>query len=183
MRELFASLMSKPTRETYLELRRQLIDSEHYDPYSKDLQNAEESLGAGNLEKAEQTLRSGMPNLLLSPTAHLLLSFILHKQGDEQGAEMERYIGMACSEAMTQSGDGTQENPYQVLRTSDEYDLLRYLEKEFASQGLVEKNGRFYDSMTCRDGEEIWFEITEMYAKLAQKMGFAGEEGNAPLPD
>lgn len=180
MRDLFASLMSKPTRETYLELRRQLIESEHYDPYSNDLQSAEEALGAENLEKAEELLRGGMPNLLLSPTAHLLISFIMHKKGDEQGSEVERYIAMACSEAMTQSGDGTQESPYLVLRTSDEYDLLRYLEKEFAGQGLVEKDGRFYDSMKCTDGEEIWFEITEMYAKLSEKLGFNDETDDIP---
>ncbi|TWT38614.1 hypothetical protein [Blastopirellula retiformator] len=170
MQELFLSLLKEPSRERYLELRKEIMQRENFAPYSDDLRRAEELLGEEKFDEAAEVIFHSMPNLLLSPSAHMLVGFVFEQQGRAEDAELERNIALLCCEAITLTGAGTEAEPYQVMRTSDEYDVLRFLGKEFTGQGLVEKNGRHYDALKCEDGEELWFEITDMYAMLSQKL-------------
>ncbi|MCC9606572.1 DUF4919 domain-containing protein [Blastopirellula sp. JC732] len=170
MREMFMDLLKDPSAETYLPLRSVVMNSETYDPYSDELNQAEELTNEGKLIEAVETIGQSMPNLLLSPSAHMLIAFNYDQQGKKDDAEFERFIAIACCKGILATGEGTQAAPYQVLRTSDEYDVLMYLGKQFAGQALVEKEGRYFDKMKCSDEEELWFEITELYSTLSKKM-------------
>ena len=122
-------------------------------------------------EAAKNALAEAMPNLILSPRAHLATSYVAGKLGDETGRKMEGIVAAACCEAIMSTGDGTVESPYVVTRTSDEHDVLQYIEKEFAGQSLVEKDGRAMDRMQCGDGTEIWFDISAPFSKLKEQFG------------
>lgn len=111
-----------------------------------------------------------MANYLLSPGAHLLLGDIYEKLGDEESARRERTIAIRCVKAILASGDGTADRPYLVTRVSDEYDVLAYLKKPMERQSLQQRGGRACDVMCCKDGSEIWFDISEAFGKLGGMM-------------
>jgi hypothetical protein len=112
-----------------------------------------------------------MGNLMLSPRAHQLLGFLHHKLGDEQRANMEMMIGIVCVEGILTTGDGSQESPYLVLRTSDEYDVLEHFEKQLQQQSLLHRDGRNFDRIECTDGTTYWFDITDAYNQLGKSIG------------
>ena len=72
--------------------------------------------------------------------------------GNHQGARL-------ALDTLTCSGDGTQDAPYQVLRVSDEYDVLRYVQRTSVAQRVVVVDGQGYDVHQCSDGSEVWFKL------------------------
>ena len=80
-------------------------------------------------------------------------------------------VAATCCEGILATGDGTKEKPYLVTRTSDEYDILQYLDKQFGGQALVSDGDRNFDVMTCSDGTELWFDITDPFKKLEESLG------------
>lgn len=171
MKELFLHFLESPDRDSYLAVRNALISSEHYDPYSDEMDKINELLDAGKLEEAREKLSESMPNLLLSPSAHLTISFIAEKSDDEKGAKMEGFIAATCCEGVLATGDGTKDNPYIVVRTSDEHDVVQYLGKQFTRQSLIEDGNRYFDRINCDDGSELWFDVTDPYNKLGEAFG------------
>ena len=171
MKELFFHFLESPNRESYLAVRNALISSEHYDPYSSEMDSVNGFVDAGQFDEARETLSESMPNLLLCPSAHMAISFIAEKSGDEKAAQMERFVAATCCEGLLTTGDGTQENPYLVVRTSDEYALIEYLGKQFKSQSLIEDGNRHFDLIHCVDGSELWFDITDPYKRLGEIFG------------
>ena len=91
---------------------------------------------------------------------------------DEKDAvEMESYIAGAIVRGILATGDGSADAPWQVTRTSDEYDVLQFQEKEFAGQSLIETGERKLDAMKCTDGSVLHFDITDAQARLKQAFG------------
>lgn len=171
MQELFLALLQSPDRNTYMAARNALVDSDHYHPYSDDLSEAGKLLDAGDFEAAQKRIAEGMPNLLLAPRAHLMLAFAAEKLEEKDAVEMESYIAGAIVRGILATGDGSAESPWQVTRTSDEYDVLQFQEKEFAGQDLVESGDRKLDAMKCTDGTVLHFDITDAQARLKQAFG------------
>ncbi len=180
----FREYMMEPTPAHYDELRHAFAATPGYDPYSSDIDQVEESLDTGGFNEALDKLMAAMKNRLLSPRAHMLASFIHHKLGDEEKAEMEAQMSGLFLAAILESGDGTRENPYLVMSTSDVYDVLRHLKKELAGQALVhdDDNGRAYDHMTCNDGTDYWFDITLQMTKLQDVMNAKASPNFTGLP-
>ncbi|MFN3150415.1 DUF4919 domain-containing protein [Bremerella sp.] len=171
MKELFVTFLQSPSAENYRQLFTAIEESEYYDPHSDPLEEVGQLHSEGKTEQAMEKLSAAFPNLLLSPTAHQIAGFLHHKLGNEDGANMEMMISRACLEGILASGDGTKDSPYQVLRVSDEYDLLQFLEKEMKSQSLTEVDGRHCDVMRCTDGSEYWFDISASMNKLREQFG------------
>jgi len=168
MKELFVTFLQSPDAYNYRQLFTAITESESYDPHSDPLEEVGKLHSEGKTEEALEMLSEAFPNLLLSPTAHQIAGFLHHKLGNEDGANMEMMISRACLEGILASGDGTQESPFEVLRVSDEYDLLQFLEKEMESQSLTEVDGRHFDVMQCKDGSEYWFDISASMNKLRE---------------
>jgi hypothetical protein len=127
MMELFKEFVKSPSRSTYLAVFQAVSSSDIYSPYSNEMSSIEGLVDQGRYEDARASLSESMPNLLLSPRAHLLMGFIAKKRGDEKGSEMERYLASSCAKGIVATGEGSRANPYVVLRTSDEYDVVKYL--------------------------------------------------------
>jgi hypothetical protein len=170
LRDAFIQLIESPTRENYLRIRQMILDHETYQPYSEDLFDIGDLVEKGEYRKAQDALAAGMPNLLLSPRAHIFLSVIARESGSEDGAKMEGHVACACAEGIMATGDGSEEKPYLVVRTSDEYDLLEYLDMEMTGQSLKHENDKHFDVLTTKDGREVWFDITEAYEKMGGEM-------------
>ena len=144
------AFFESPDRENYLAVRKHLISSDDYDPYSDETDKAGELIEQNDLEKARDKLTSSMGNLLLSPNAHQMLGFLHHKLGNEEAAEMELTIAHACILGILDTGDGTKDNPYIVVRSSDEYDVMMYLEKDFGAI-VATVNDRHFDWGWCKN--------------------------------
>lgn len=165
MKELFVKFISSPGRETYLAVRQALITSEGYDPYSSDLDRVNQLVGEGRLDLLRQQLSESMSNLLLSPNTHLAMAFLASNEGDKKSADMESFFASALCQGILATGEGTETSPYIVTRTSDEHDVVRYLQKEFSAQSLVHKGEQHLDRVLCEDGTEYWFDISDAYNK------------------
>jgi hypothetical protein len=175
MQETFVAFLSNPTVETFRAIRDLVVKAANYDGYSHDLRKMEDAYQQKRFADVKDAFAKAQPNLLLSPGAHLLLSMTLKEEGNAKGSEMERFICFRCVEGIKLTGDGTQEKPFLVLRTSDEYDMLSALGTQFGSQALVHDKGRSFDKITCADGSEVWFDITEMMAAMAGRLNSGGK--------
>jgi len=176
MMDQFVEFLKSPNRESFFALRNILLASEHYDPYSDPFNRVLQLLDAGELGEAQEAISTAMPNLLLSPRAHLMSAVIAEKAGDERHAQAERFIAAACAEGMVATGNGSKDTPYAICRISDEHDILEYLGKTFSDQSLVHDGDRHLDVMNCKDGTEVWFDITEPYNKLEERLRPRGTE-------
>ena len=169
MRELFIEYLQSSSQETYHRVRNALITSDSYSPYSTETEEIQNHLEAGNFKRAIAAFQKAMPNLLLSPRAHMLASMAYKKLGKQEEAKMEATIYWRCIDGILSTGDGTRERPYAVTRVSDEYDILLALEKEMVSQALCEINDRHCDVITLADGGEIVFDIADYYKALSRQ--------------
>jgi hypothetical protein len=165
MRDLFLKVAETPDRASYMAVRQAVLESPEYQPYSDELDRAEEMMDERKFAEARDCIQQGFPNLLLSPLAHLLLAAIAEELGDKKSEELEDFLATTCAEGILATGEGTQASPYLVVRTSDEYDLLDYLGKEPAEESQVREGERTYDRLTTTDAAVLWFDITEAYAK------------------
>lgn len=160
-------LLCDPNYENYMNAFKLLSASDEYQPYSSDLNEAEKLLNNGKYIDADELLRRSMPNLLFSPRAHLMRAHIARKNGDKKYADFELQSAVSISRGILSTGDGSAENPYIVLRVSDEHDILIFLGKEFQTQGLFEKGDKYCDRVVTVNDSEIWFDITAPYSKLS----------------
>ena len=170
MKKLFFKFIETLDQEDYLKVRTELINSPYYNPYSQEMNQIDSLIDEGKLKEARQVLSESFPNLLLSPGAHLTLSFLVKDSKDDKGAEMEAFLAVACCQGILGTGEGTQEKPYLIVRTSDEYDVIRFLKKDFKKQTLSEKEGRHLEQIECQDGSEVWFDITDPFLQLGKMM-------------
>jgi len=157
--------------ESYLKLREAIKASPEYVPYSGSYAEiARPMLEQGKYREVISYLQSMMPNWMLNPGIHKLLSFAYSKLGKNDAARSEYALASRLLEGILSTGDGSEERPYLVLHTTDEYDVLEHLGKESAGQSLVEKGDKRYDRQTCQDGFEIWFDITTPYSYLEKRL-------------
>ena len=167
---LFEAFLAEPTAERFLALRDVVSALPDYEPYGPWLSDAWELFDAGRFEAARDYLQSLMPNWLLSPRAHALLSFAHSKAGHSAKAKAEMWVSAQLLESILSTGDGSEERPYLVLQTADEYHVLEHLGKTAQQQSLVPKGESLcYDKQACADGDVVWFDVSPLFASLARK--------------
>lgn len=160
MRDLLIAYLQTPTPETFGALRDAVAASESYEPYDSYQTQFEALLGRKQYDEARELLRSKMSGWMLNPSIHMHMSFVCHKLNDQECASAERSIARAVLQGILDSGDGSRERPYLVMRTADEYDVLDYLDKIPSGQELVTEAQRMLDHLTCADGSGFWFDVT-----------------------
>lgn len=166
--------LREQTLETFMSLRDAMIQSPDYDPYDHYQLEAHALLGEEEFEKVTEYLMSKMPGWILNPGIHKLLSFALHKLGDEERARMEFLLARAFLNGILSTGDGSEARPYLVSSVTDEYDVLEHLGKSLRQQSLVENEGRRCDRFDCEDGSQIWFDVSAPLACFERKIKAAG---------
>ena len=176
--QLFRQFINEPTPEAFARLRAAQLASPDFEPYSRELDGLGEMLREERHAEALKLLSASMsPNHLLSPGAHLKLAMVHKALGQVEESEGERAIGLALLEGIAGTGDGTEQQPYRVTRTSDEYDVLIWQNHQFGSQSLRETDGRRFDVLLTKEGRELWFEVTEIFALMAKRLRKDGTGG------
>lgn len=170
MKQQFFEFIESPSLETYLAIRELVLSDASYNPYSEDLNDLFDRLEAGDYVQVQQGISGGMPNLLLSPRAHMLAAIAAENTGELKGAEVERYIATACVKGILSTGDGSFESPYLVVRTSDEYDVLQFLDLQPQMQSLQSHGLKHYDVIVTTAGREICFDISDAYNALQSRV-------------
>ena len=165
----FSAFVESPGRESFLAVRNELMASEHYDPNSDEFELIEELIVDDRLDEAGEKLGQSMPNLILSPRAHLLNALVARMRGDSQSEQTAFKIAAACCQGIISTGNGTREAPYLVTRASDEHDVLQFLNKQYTGQSLKQDGQRRFEVVESSDGLEFWFEVTDAFAKLEQE--------------
>lgn len=169
MQALFMGWLKDPEHVTFAQLRAAMVSHRSYAPYSGDLDQAAELVGKKEFDAARKRIQEGFPNLLLSPRAHFLLAMIARELGSEQDEKLEGYLAFRCIEGILSTGDGTRDKPFQVLRTTDEYDVMMAKQKQMTGQALIHDGSRHFDRITFDDESEYWFDITDSYTRLASQ--------------
>lgn len=99
-----------------------------------------------------RALHELMPGAFFSPITHQMLATAYEAIGRSRKANREHALARVAISSILNTGDGTAERPWSVLRISDEYDVLRVKGQTSQSQSLVEQNGRVCDRHECMDG-------------------------------
>ena len=168
MADLFSDFLNRPDGATYLPLRRVIMASAEYDPQSTALLDFAELVETGGRDEVRAATPALMATHLLSPKAHFLMAASARASGDEAGAGREVSMAQACLHGIAGTGEGTAAAPYRCIHVSDEYDLADAQGLRVASARQETRDGRFHDVLSCGDGTEIWFDVTESVAIMAQ---------------
>jgi hypothetical protein len=165
----YEAYIKESTKENYLRAYRAFTTAKTYSPYSFDLEEISSLVNDEKYNEAQALLKKAMPGLLLNPKAHQLASQVAKQLGDTAAADREAAAAKKCLDGILGTGDGSAKNAYLVTRVSDEYDVLRHLGKSSGSQGLVMKDGKSFDKIQCRDGGELWFDVTALFQAESKK--------------
>lgn len=162
--------LQEQSPESFLQLRDAVAASSSYAPYSDSyVETAHSLLKQEKFEEAIDYLMSMMLNWFLNPGIHKLVSFASHKLSKSDDAQFEYTLAMLFLKGILSTGDGSETRPYLVLHIRDEYDVLEHLGKEPVRQSLVNKGNRHYDRQDCKDGSQIWFDVTTPHGYLERR--------------
>ena len=153
-----------------MEALNELAESPEYNPYGNQNVEIIELIEADEFDEAMKACEAARATLLLSPEAHMIAAFVASKLGDKELEEMERFLISACLEGMMDTGDGTKQRPWVVSVVSDEYVILKALEKEMSSQNLIQVGDRFLDVVETTDEEQFYFDVSVPYGNLQRRM-------------
>lgn len=157
-----------PTKENFLKSRELIVTNPDYDPCSDDLSIMEKLFENKEYEKLNYYVTI---NVLLSPRAHFIKYFSLTEVGNIKGAKSVMFICHNILNCIEKTGDGTIQNPYIVIRVSDEIDFLQlHLKKKHIQQRLILNEDKYLDVLTLEDGSELYFDITVPYKKQSNKL-------------
>lgn len=159
----FFKFIVESTKENFLKSRESVITHEKYNAYSNDFEVLSKLM---EQEKYEEVIAYNEINSLLSPLAHLVKRQAFLQMGEEKQAELELIAAQKILECIELTGEGTLENPYLITNILDERDFLGFLGERFASQVLIQNKEKSYDLITTESGKEIYFDITDAFAKL-----------------
>lgn len=143
LRALHDAVRRAPGFDVGLELRRPAADL----------------LRRGDHAGVARLVAAAMPGAFLSPAAHRLWSRSLAALGDSEGAAREDRQARLALRAILGSGAGTSDQPWRVLRVSDEYDVLEARGLTSREQRVVERDDRLLDVHRCAGEEQVWFEL------------------------
>lgn len=157
--DVAADYIAQPSPQRLRALRLAIQSRRSYTAAPPFLPRAAGLAAAGRHREVIELVGQWMPGAFLSPSAHSLLARSLAGLGDQEGARQERDLARLAALSLLRSGDGSQANPWVVLRIPDEYDLLRWRHRNPVGQRVVQGDAGRLDVITCDDGSEAWFQV------------------------
>ncbi len=152
-----------------------LVDTIHaspdYNPYSDDLIAVDELVADGKYPEAADALTSMGLARIASPSFQWIYSYVMRNLGNQSGEEISHYFAVQFGQEILRTGKGTEAEPFHVLWLEDEREVLSLLEKEQHAQHLVAESNRHFDVIKCKDGSEVWFDVTRPMSKLRSSLG------------
>lgn len=160
MQDELQAFLEAPNARSYRRVREALLEETCTNGSTSQLAALAELAAAGDYPALLTAALELLPAWALSPRVHFYAALAAEEVADAETAELEKFVFQACLEGLLATGEGTPEAPYLITYVSDEYDILTALGLESHSQELVEHRGLVCDVVQCRDGSEVWFELT-----------------------
>jgi hypothetical protein len=161
----FLKMLSKQKLSDFLEMREWIYTHKDYSPYNLSVEKMEKLYLDEKYKEVFELYGQDWLNLLLSPRVHMILSNIFKMIKDKEKTEFHQAAAYILIELITKCGDGSAEQPYKVLRISDEYDVLSALQEEKKIQELVLHEEHAYDVINTISGKMFYFDITEAHKR------------------
>lgn len=158
----FARFLESPSRATYLAARGAWLRLEVQPLHPAELTELAARLEAGDAAGVIEQAHGWRSRAALSPRVHYLTAEAHAVLGQSEHAELERWVFQACLQGMLATGDGTRRKPYVIAQLSDEYDVLKLRALNCEQQRFVQRGRKACDVLTCADGNEVWFDVTDL---------------------
>jgi hypothetical protein len=164
----FPAFLKDPSKANFLKVHKLVVSHPAYAPYSSDLDEAADLIEQGNLKSADDLLREGRVNLLLSPRAYQLARRLSPGPRDPKSAQLASETAKKCLQGIRSTGDGTEKQPMIVARSSDAYDVAKSMDKRVAGFRRHSKEDKYYEILRCSDNSELWFDVTAPFGTMAK---------------
>src|SRR5262245_37754755 len=162
MQRQLAAFVEEPCKSTFLAARDAVLRQSPLPLVGADLIDLDRLLEHEDYQALRDRLDTLPPSKVLSPRIHFLAAEAAEVLGHTDDVELERSLFVLTLQGLLATGDGTRANPFIVCHSTDEYDILAALGREAAGQSLIEHDGRMCDVLTCTDGREVWFDVTDL---------------------
>jgi hypothetical protein len=157
--DAYQAFLESPTPENYRRVRRITVALPGFDRQSLAWLELSRLCDEARHEEVLRRADEMWTAWRLHPRYHLLVGYAASHLGDEEEVELSRFQFQTCLDALLETGEGSRTSPYQVLRTCDQYDIIRFLGLRGRSQRAVEIRGRSRDVVQCDDGSRVWFDL------------------------
>lgn len=164
----FARFVEQPSRATFLAARSAWLTLNVAPLTPADLQSVAELLAAGEAAAVIKRVHGWKARAAFSPRAHYFAGEAHALLGELDQAECERMVFTACLQGILATGDGSRRKPYLISQIPDEYDVLKLLGLNCEKQRLVQNKSRSCDVLSCEDGSQVWFNISDLVAVPAR---------------
>jgi hypothetical protein len=158
----FARFLESPSRATYRAARSAWLRLDLQPLHPAELSDLAARLAAGDAAGVIAEVHGWQSRAALSPRAHFLAAAAHDLLGQIEQAELERWVFSACLQGILATGDGSRRKPYSIAQMTDEQDVLKLLGLESMQQELTPRGGRTCDVLTCADGREVWFDVSDL---------------------
>lgn len=146
-----------PSQETLIDLKRAITSDVTFDPYTSIDQRLAPLVNGRRHREVIATISAEMPGLFLSPGVHGTLSTAHRALGEAGLAELELIAAQIALRTITDSGEGSPDDPWRVLRVRDEYDVLDLTDRSSVHQEARAMGNRTLDVHRCNDGSTVAF--------------------------
>jgi hypothetical protein len=157
--DAYQAFLENPTPENYRRARRITLAMPGFDRHSLAWVELSQLCDEGRFDEVLRRSDDMWTAWRLSPRYHLLVGYAASQFGDQEEVELSRFQFHTCLEALLGTGEGTETSPYYVLRTCDQYDVIRALGLRGRCQCAAEHRGRSVDIVQCDGQIEVWFDL------------------------
>lgn len=165
MEREFIRFVEQPAADSYLAARDAMLQVEPETLCAADLVELGRLLSSGEYESLLGLAERLPATAALSPRVHYFAAEAAAATGDNDRAELERFLFVVCLQGILATGDGSESNPYLLCHASDENDVLEALEKRAERQTLAQTAGAVCEVVDCEDGSQLWFDVTTATGK------------------
>src|SRR5262245_23670170 len=165
MQRQLAAFVERPCKATFLAARDAVLCHSPLPLVATELADLDRLLEQNEHETVLDRLDALPASKVFSPRVHYLAAEAAEALGHTADVELERSLFVLMLQGLLATGEGTSASPYIVCHPTDEYDILAALDLESAGQSLAEHEGRLCDVLTCTNGREVWFDVTDLLAR------------------
>lgn len=152
----FRAYSTSPSTAGLRRLHQEITRSPDFERATTWLPRAQDLMAQERYDEVIRLIMERMPGLVMSPTAHSLLSIAYGEIGDREQSRREAYYTDLAITAIIDSGAGTPTSPWTVLHVADEYAALQHLGLRPVAQAS-EGDEQVLDTIECSDGSQKWF--------------------------
>ena len=157
-----------PSADRYLFGQSAIFESGNYDPAARQVVSLESRISAGH-HPVFAELKQFSEAFQLCPRFHYVHARIYERMDDADSLRTAVQRMQLCLRAISETGDGTKNSPYQITYLTDADDVVRAFGETVRSQQLVASPDGYRDVLTAHSGEEFWFDVEMLLERTSQE--------------